>query len=190
MTAPHLAGYRIEGHAIVSADDCIADASGQTPAELANDADWRRFQAALDEAAVVLLGRLSHEANPNTAGRNRLVVSSRANGVERRADGWWWNPANARLAVALKSAAPEGGIVAVPGGHLIFDMLLAGPPGFDAFHLARATRVSIPGGVPVFSAIAEGQRAEDILAAHGLFPGALETIDPAGITLTVWRRLA
>lgn len=191
MTASRVAGYRIEGHAIVSADDRIADTSGNTPAELANDADWRRFQAALDEAAVVLLGRLSHEANPNTAERNRLVVSTRANGVEKRGDGWWWNPANAPLTVALQSASPQGGIVAVPGGHRIFDMFLAGRPGFDAFHLARATRVSIPGGVPLFSAIAGGRGAEEILAADGLAPGATDTIDPAaGVTLTVWRRPA
>lgn len=190
MTASeHLPAYRIEGHAIVSADDRIATAEGETPASLSNEADWLRFQAALDESTVVVLGRLSHEANPNTARRNRLVVSTAASGVERRSDGWWWNPAEAPLPVALKSAAPDGGIVAVPGGHLIFDLFLK--IGFDAFHLARATQVRIPGGVPLFSAIEPGRHAEDVLAGAGLAAGPVETLDEAaGVTLVIWRRAA
>ena len=85
--------WRIEGHAIVSDDDRIADANGETPAELRNDADWARFQTALDTAAVTVVGRLGHAAHPNTKGRSRLVLSSGAKGIERRADAWWWNPA-------------------------------------------------------------------------------------------------
>ena len=190
MTSPEsVAGYRIEGHAIVSADDRIANPEGETPASLSNENDWLRFQAALDESAVVVLGRLSHEANPNTARRNRLIVSTTAKGVERRNDGWWWNPAEAPLAVALKSAAPDGGIVAVPGGHLIFDLFLK--IGFDAFHLARASRVRIPDGVPLFSAIEPGRNAGDVLAGAGLAAGTVETLDEAaGVTLVIWRRTA
>jgi hypothetical protein len=183
------AGYRIEGHAIVSADDRIAGADGDTPPELNNDADWLRFQRALDAAAVVVLGRLSHAANPNTARRNRLVVSSSAKGVERRSDGWWWNPAEAPFTVALKAAAPGGGIVAVPGGHLIFDLFLG--TGFDAFHLARSANVRIPDGVPLFSAIADGRSAEEVLAGAGLVAGPPEMLDDAAnVTLVTWRRRA
>ena len=119
-----------------------------------NEADWRRFQQALDEAAVTVLGRLGHEANPNVKGRNRLVLSSSAQGVERRADAWWWNPADAPLEAALRQAAPAGGIVAVPGGRRVFDLFLE--LGFDEFHLARARSVRIPDGIPVFSGLAEG----------------------------------
>jgi hypothetical protein len=181
--------YRIEGHAIVSVDDRIATPDGETPAALSNEADWLRFQAALDESAVVVLGRLSHEANPNTARRNRLIVSTAAGGVERRSDGWWWNPAEAPLPVALKSAAPNGGIVAVPGGRLIFDLILK--IGFDAFHLARATQVRIPDGVPLFSAIGPRRNAEDVLTGAGLVAGPVETLDEtAGVTLVIWRRAA
>ncbi len=97
MSAGRVADYRIEGHAIISEDERIAGPDGQTPAALRNETDWRRFQAALDAAAVVLLGRRSHEANPDPKGRNRLVVSSSAGGVERRSDGWWWNPTEASL---------------------------------------------------------------------------------------------
>ncbi len=91
----------IHGHAIVSADDRIAADDGTVPQPLRNDADWSRFQAALDAAAVTVLGRRGHEANPNDKRRNRLVLSSSARGIEERRDGWWWNPAEASLAEAL-----------------------------------------------------------------------------------------
>jgi hypothetical protein len=184
-----VATYRIEGHAIVSADDCIADATGAMPASLRNDADWRRFQAALDAAAVVLLGRRSHAATPNTAGRNRLIVSSSAKSIERRGDGWWWNPTEASLASALARAAPKGGTVAVPGGRPVFDLFLG--TGFDAFHLARAAQVRLPGGIPLFSAVHPGQGADILLAAAGLVPQMAEILDEsADVTLVTWRRPA
>jgi hypothetical protein len=178
--------YEIHGHAIVTADDRIADAGGGTPASLRNEADWVRFQAALDRAAVTVLGRLAHEANPNPRGRNRLVLSSSASGIERRPDAWWWNPAAASLAEALAAAAPGGGIVAVPGGRRVFDYFLAA--GFDAFHLARAESVWVPDGIPLFTAVTAGRSAESILADHGLVAVRSEILDPdARVTLTVWR---
>jgi dihydrofolate reductase len=182
-----VAGYRIEGHAIVSADGRIAGPDGYTPDSLNNEADWLRFQAALDLAAVVVVGRHSHAANPNTMRRNRLVVSSSARGVERRSDAWWWNPAEASLATALKNAAPRGGVVAVPGGRLVFDLFLEA--GYDAFHLARVGNVTIPGGLPLFTAIGTGETPGTLLAAAGLEPGPTEMLDPeAGVTLVTWRR--
>jgi len=178
--------WSIHGHAIVSADDKIAGPDGLTPQSLRNEADWARFQAALDAAAVTVLGRLGHEANPNLKRRNRLVLSSSARGVERRADAWWWNPGDVPPGDALAAAAPGGGIAAVPGGRRVFDMFL--DIGFDAFHLARAESVRIPDGLPVFSAATEGAGAGDILAAHGLLPGPAEELDPvARVSLTVWR---
>ena len=106
-------------------------------------------------SVVTVLGRLGHEANPNPKGRNRLVLSSAARGVERRADAWWWNPAEAPLAEALAAAAPQGGIVAVPGGMRVFDLFLAA--GYDAFHLTRVASVLVPDGTPVFSAVRDGR---------------------------------
>jgi hypothetical protein len=181
--------YAFHGHAIVSVDDRIAAASGQTPPSLRNDTDWQRFQAALDRAVVTALGRLAHEANPNPKGRNRLVLSSSARGLERRADAWWWNPAEASLANALGAAAPASGIVAVPGGMRVFDYFLG--VGFDEFHLARVAGAWIPDGIPVFSAVHDGKSASAILADHGLTRQPTEMLDPeAGVSLTVWRRAA
>jgi hypothetical protein len=184
-----VSGYRIEGHAIVSVDGRIAGADGRTPPALRNDADWARFQAALDAAAAVVLGRIAHEHNPNSAGRNRIVVSSSAQGLERRADAWWWNPAEVSVAEALMTAAPGGGTVAVPGGRRVFDLFLG--IGYDAFHLARAAGVKIPKGVPLFSAVNSDTLPEEILAEAGLLPDTPELLDRAkGVTLVTWRRPA
>ena len=180
--------YAIHGHAIVSADDRIADRHGRTPPGLRNETDWRRFQAALDRAAVTVLGRLGHEANANQQRRNRMVVSTAARGIERRDDGWWWNPADVPLAEALRRAAPEGGIVAVPGGRAVFDLFLT--IGFDEFHLARARSVHIGDGVEIFSACRAGLSAEEVLRRGGLVARTTEMLDPlADISLTVWSSL-
>ncbi|MGM0584807.1 MAG: dihydrofolate reductase family protein [Pseudomonadota bacterium] len=181
------ASWFIEGHAIVSAEGCIADAEGRFPEALRNAADWRRFQAALDRAAAVVMGRASHEATPNRAGRLRVVLSSRAEGLARREDAWWWNPAQVPVARMLATVAPEGGVIAVPGGREVFDLFLA--HGFDAFHLARNPGARLPGGTPVFSGVGQGRTPEDVLRAAGLGPGPEETLDPqAGVTVAVWRR--
>ena len=74
----------VHGYAILSDDDCIADASGATPQALRNDADWKYFQRELDRSDLTVLGRLGHEANPNAKSRARLVLSHGARGLERR----------------------------------------------------------------------------------------------------------
>ncbi len=181
--------WRLHGHAIVSDDHCIAAADGTVPPGLRNDADWARFQAALDAAVVTVLGRRGHEANPNVKGRGRIVLSSSAEGIERRADTWWWNPSDAPVEDALARAAPAGGIVAVPGGRRVFDFVLR--LGFDEFHLVRAAGVAVPGGIPVFSAVADGLSPEVVLARHGLSPAPTEVLDAAErVSLVVWRRRA
>ena len=63
---------------------------------------------------------------------------------------------------AASSRCPAGG-----GSSTCFLAL-----GFDEFHLARAESVRVPGGIPVFSGLAEGRPAEAVLAAHGLVAGA------------------
>ena len=177
----------IHGYAIVSLDDRIADASGATPETLRNDADWAYFQAELDRAAVTVLGRLGHEANPNAKGRLRLVLSSESAGLERRPDAWWWDPAKVPWEEAATVVLPEGGRVAVPGGRRVFDLFLA--LGYDAFHLSRAEGVRLGSGIALFSACETGESADSVLARHGLAPGRRRVIDPAGpVSLRVWRR--
>ena len=180
---------RVEAHgyAIVSRDDRIAGADGLMPGSLRNEADWAYFQAELARADWILLGRASHEATPNLKRRRRVVVSRSARGLEERADAIWWNPQDLPWAQAAAILAPRGARLAVPGGQVPFDLFLA--EGFTAFHLSRATRVSLPGGRGVFSACEHGVSAETLLARAGLQPEPTETIDAIeAVTLTVWRR--
>lgn len=177
----------VHGYAIVSHDDKIADAEGAMPPSLKNDADWAYFQAELDRADLIAIGRASHEATPNVHRRRRLVLSRAARELESRADALWWNPLELPFAEVMQRLAPEGAQVAVPGGQAAFDVFLG--LGYEAFHLSRATRVSLPGGRGLFSVCERGTTAAAALAGAGLVAGPTSHIDPeAEVTLTVWRR--
>jgi hypothetical protein len=179
--------YKFHGHAIVSDNDMIADADGNMPERLINSSDFSRFQRELNRAGAIVVGRKGHEAHPDKHGRNRIVVSTSAKGIERRENAWWWNPAETTLKQALARAYPQGGIVAVPGGRRVFDLFL--DYGYDEFHLVRMRGVSVPNGVPVFSECSKGRSAEEVLAAHGLVPVPGEVLDAtARVAVTVWRR--
>ncbi len=168
-------------------DDRINDASGNMPEALRNEGDWRRFQAELDRAQLVVLGRLGHEAHSNPRERRRVVVSSSAMSLEQRDGTWWWNPAGLAWGAVAAALLPSGGRVAVPGGRGVFDLFLS--IGFDEFHLTRATGARLGAGHFVFSACAGGASAESLLTSAGLAPSPVELIDAAaGVTSTVWRR--
>jgi hypothetical protein len=155
------------------------------PASLHNEQDWALFQAALDRAALILIGRASHVATPNTKGRARLVISSQVRGLAPRPGGIWLNPADMPLGEALRRVLPEGGEVAVVGGQGAFD--LVGAAGFAAFHLSRARRVRMPEGRGLFRACEAGVPAAAVLAAGGLVAAPEILLDPdADVTLTVW----
>ncbi len=172
----------IEGHAIVSGDGMIADASGRMPETLRSDADWTRFQAALDRATLVVLGRRGHEAHPNP-GRLRLVVTGAVDGLDRDpADpaAWRWNPRTLDFEDVLAALAITDGTVAIVGGTRIFDLFLSR---YDAFDLATIPALRLPGGLPCF---ASGS-PETTLAAAGMIPSAPILLDRR-TTLTRWTR--
>jgi len=170
----------IVGHAIVSADGRIAAADRRTPAALRNDRDWTRFQAALDAAALVVLGRLGHERHPNP-GRRRLVVTGAVPALDMAAaDAIRWNPAGLPFAEVLARLGLVDGTVAVTGGRTVFDLFL---PLFTRFELVTVAGVTISDGVPCFSA----GPPDMVLAGAGLRIAATQTLDP-GVTLAVWRR--
>lgn len=179
--------HHLIGHAIVSADDRIADSSGRIPDALRNERDWELFQAALDRADITLIGRASHDATPNRKRRRRLIVSRSARGLEERIDGFWLNPADMPLAIALETILPGGGEVAVVGGQEVFELSLQA--GLHAFHLARVRRLLLSGGRGLFAASERGIPAAEILSRGGLVADVETTIDPeADVTLTIWRR--
>jgi len=172
----------IIGHAIVSADGKIADRDRHMPAALRNDADWRRFQAALDRSVLVVLGRIGHEAHPNP-GRKRLVVTSRVAWLERDPNddnAMLWNPDGIGWRRVLAGLHITDGTIAVTGGQRVFDLFL---PGFTSFDLVTVAGVTIPDGVPCFSTGVPW----DVLAGAGMQRGEPVDLD-VGVTLTPWRR--
>jgi dihydrofolate reductase len=179
---------RIEGHAIISADGMLADAQGVMPQSLLIEADQRLFHRALDAAAAVVHGRNSHE-QPMSPQRRRLIVTRRvpAFAPHRQIENAvLWNPAGASFEEACRALAIDAGTVAVIGGTEIYGMFL---DRYDAFHLSRAAGVRLPGGRPVFPQV-PAQTPEQVLASHGLAPGACETLDAtAGVTLVRWERV-
>ena len=182
------AAVAVHGYALVSSNDCIAAADGVTPPTLRNAKDWEYYQNAQARSALVAFGRRSHEAEPNVRGDPRLVVSRSAGGLERRADGWWWDPERVGWPEVAARLLPEGGEVAAGGGQGLFDLFLA--IGFDAFHLSRARHVTLPGGLAIFSACNAGLTADQVLAGAGLRVGEHLPLDPeAGVEMDVWRRL-
>jgi hypothetical protein len=118
------ARYEIHGYAIVSDDDRIADAAGEVPPALRNEKDWAQYQAALARSDLVVFARKSHENEPDTHGRTRMVMSRQSRGLEQRDGAWWWNPAEVAWTDALARVLPEGGEVAAPGGQGVFDLFL------------------------------------------------------------------
>jgi hypothetical protein len=175
---------RVEGHAIVSADGMIADARGLMPDRLRNDADWRYFQAALDRAALVVLGRLGHARHPN-GGRRRLVLTHQIDALEPdRHDplATFWNPAGMPVEAVLEKIGVREGTLAITGGTGSFDLFL---PFYDSFILAEVHGFLLPGGTPCFST----GHPRDTLTTAGLRPGETCTIDAtANVTQTGWTR--
>ena len=173
-------GIEIVGHAVVSADGRIADRNRQMPAELRNDRDWVRFQAALDRAEMTVLGRLGHEAHANP-GRRRLVLSSRIERLEPVDElVTLWNPAGLDFRDVTMELGIADGSVAVVGGQQVFDYFLRR---FTQFDLVTVDGVLIPDGVPCFS----GGWPDEVLPQAGLRVAEREMLDP-GVRLEVWRR--
>lgn len=170
----------IVGHAVVSADGRIADHNRQMPDALRNDKDWSRFQAALDAAALVVLGRLGHEAHPNP-GRRRLVATSRVERLERIDDlVTLWNPAGMEFREVAAELGINEGVVAVTGGQQVFDHFARK---FTRFDLVTVDGALIPDGVACFSS----GWPDEVLAQSGLRVVQRETLDP-GVRLDVWKK--
>jgi hypothetical protein len=162
---------RIEGYAIASADGMIADATGFMPGSLKFEADQRFFLESLDRVQVVCHGRLSHEGDPESSARRRLILTRRVPDLALdpdHANTWLWNPAGATLEEACAAVGCRTGTLAIVGGTEVFSLFLK--IGYDVFYLARAEQVRLPGGVPVFCQSRFGQSPEDVLRDGGLKP--------------------
>ena len=177
---------RIEGYAIASADGMIADATGFMPDSLKFEADQRFFLGALERAAVVAHGRLSHEGQHDSRSRRRLILTRRVRDLAPDPDNpntWLWNPAGATLEEACAAVDCGSGTLAIAGGTDVFSLFLT--IGYDVFYLARAEEVRLPGGVPVFSQGRFGQSPEDVLRDAGLKPAESRWLD-GEVSLVKW----
>lgn len=180
---------RIEGYVIVSADGMLADAKGEMPDSIRNEADQRFFQDALDRAAVVVHGRHSHEGGSRAARRKRLVLTRQIAALApdpEHPNALLWNPLGASLDQALERLGASDGTVAVIGGPEVFSLFL---PLYDAFHLSRAATAKIPGGLAVFTEVGPNATPEDVLAHRGFRPGARRELDADdGVSVVTWER--
>ena len=179
---------KIEAYAVICDNDCIADANGEMPDSLKSDAEWAYFQAGLDAADVIVLGRKSHEVTPNPKARRRLVLTG---AVDRPV--WQgertvlWNPAAAGLDLAVSMFDVEVQTLAVTGGKLVFDHFLAGE-GYTCFHLSRMKDVYLRGGVKLFSALeTPSNTPEQILKQAGYAPNGWRALDEQA-SVVRWRR--
>lgn len=178
---------QIDGFAIVSEDGMLANAAWVMPESLKFDADREFFERALDRVEVVVHGAHSHERQPHSHLRHRLVVTRQIPDLAAdpsNAKALFWNPAGATFEQALAAIGAPDALVAIVGGPEVFGMFL---DRYDFFYLSRASNVWLPDGRPVFPGVPL-QSPEQLLASHGFVASATETLDQEnGVTLVCWR---
>jgi dihydrofolate reductase len=178
----------LDGYVIVSADGMLANADGVMPVELKFEGDKRFFTAALDRADLIVHGRHSHEGQPNSPRRKRVILTRRIGSIApdpSNPRATLWNPAGASFEAACDHAGVRSGTIAIIGGPDVFAMFL---DRYDAFWLSLAPRVRLPGGEPCFPGVPQ-HSPQEILAAHGLRAGESQILDVAdGVSVTSWRR--
>jgi dihydrofolate reductase len=180
---------RIEGYAIVSDDGMLANAAGIMPDQLKFAADQAFFERGLDGVDVVVHGRHSHEQQPHSNLRHRLIMTRHVPAIAAdpsREKALFWNPGGASFEQALAALGLPDASVGVIGGTQVFGFFL---DRYDVFYLSRAPGVRLPGGRPVFPEV-PARTPEDVLASHGLVPGERQLLDPAkGVAVVSWQRL-
>ncbi len=178
----------IEGYVIVSADGMLANADRVMPDELKFKGDQEFFNASLDRAALIVHGRHSHEGQPNSPRRKRIVLTSATTELApdpSNPNAILWNPAGATFEQACDRAGVAAGTVAILGGPGVFGMFL---DRYDTFWLSEAPHVRLAGGQPCLPGVPE-RSPRAILAAHGLTAEAPQILDAAhDVTVTPWRR--
>jgi dihydrofolate reductase len=183
-------GFRIDGYVIVSADGMLADATHVMPDVLKFEGDKEFFNAALDRADLIVHGRHSHEGQPNSPQRKRVIVTRTVAGIAgdpSNPKAVLWNPAGMSFEAACERVGVHRGTIAIIGGPDVFDMFL---DRYDTFWLSQAPKVRLAGGEPVFSGVPL-QTPQQVLANHGLEPGERQILDAANdVTVTPWQRKA
>jgi hypothetical protein len=183
-----VATRHIEGYAIVSDDGMLADETGVMPSALKFEADARFFANGMDGVDVAVHGRHSHEGQPHSPQRKRLILTRHIPALEADpadAKALFWNPDGASLDEALTALGPPGARLGIVGGTAVFGFFLGQ---YDVFYLTRAPGVRLPNGRPVFPGVPL-QTPEAVLAQSGLVAGPREVLDATNdIAVVAWRR--
>ena len=166
----------------------LANAVGIMPDSLKFEADRHFFERGLDGVDVVVHGRHSHERQPRSYLRRRLILTRQVPSIAAdpsNEKALFWNPAGASFEQALAVLGTPEGSVGVIGGTNVFGMFL---DRYNVFHLTRAPGVRLPGGRPVFPEVPT-RTPEEVLASHGLDRGQRQVLDPAkGLVIVRWQR--
>lgn len=180
--------FRIEGYVIVSADGMLADAQHVMPDSLKFEGDKRFFERALDHADLIVHGRNSHEQQPNSPKRRRIILTRKIASLAvdpEMPNATVWNPLGASFEAACDFAGVTSGTIAVIGGPVVFDMFM---DRYDTFWLSEAPNVRLPGGEGCFTEV-PARTPHEVLSSHGLKAGAAQMLDAAhGVIVTPWRR--
>jgi hypothetical protein len=184
-----LGRLRIEGYAIVSANGMIADCECMMPNSLKHDADQELLDNALDSAVLLVHGRKSHEGQPNSNRRRRLLLTRCVAKLQPDPDTpntWLWNPCGMKLEDVCRELRVSEGMVAILGGTAAYDMFL---DSYSKFHLCRAGKVHIPDGTPVLSEVVKGSSPDEVLRRAGLSLEYERTLDVENqLTHSCWTR--
>src|SRR4029453_12040423 len=109
---------RFEGYVIISGDGMLADARNIMPDQLKFEGDKRFFTTALDRAALIVHGRHSHEDQPNSPRRKRVILTRKITSLApdpSNPKALLWNPAGAPFEAACGGAGVASGAVPLYG---------------------------------------------------------------------------
>jgi hypothetical protein len=181
----------IEGFAIVSANGMLAASDGFMPNSLKFEEDQQFLDEALDAAALLVHGRISHEMQENSHKRRRLLLTRKTGAFSDQPvepNVWLWNPSATPFAEVCERLAIDEGVVAVLGGTAAYDLFLAD---YAKFHLCRADKVVLPGGVPVLTGVGDDNPPDNVLRGAGLTLAKETALNPeAGLRQQLWVRRA
>ena len=105
----------------------LANAEGIMPDSLKFEADRQFFECGLDGVNVVVHGRHSHERQPRSHLRHRLILTRQVPAIAgdpSNEKALFWNPAGASFEQALAVLGTSDGRVGVVGGTEVFGMFL------------------------------------------------------------------
>jgi hypothetical protein len=183
-----MSALRIEGYVIVSADGMLANSNNVMPDTLKFEGDQSFFNAALDEADLIVHGRHSFEDQPNSPRRRRIILTGAIASLApdpENPEATLWNPAGASFEQACDAAAVRSGVAAIIGGPSVFAMFFGR---YDTFWLSQAPLVHVPGGLPVFPDVPR-HSPEQVLRMSGLDARETRVLDvEQQVTVTAWRK--